>query len=312
MERAMTVTTTKIVLAVAFLLSVSAPVLADVGQPAADDQVQKATEAVAAVQQRLDQLKEVAASGAVPGRRVQEAEIDLAEARVSLAALEGKQQAVLDGLTSLVEQLQRRWEQVQQLEESGAIPKRTALRTRIDLAEARVRLELQTLADVRRQELIGLEEGAKLGAVPQRAVDEARQALDLARGRIRLVQAPAAGARSKEKTDTSDAIKELLKQRLATVVEIDKLVQTAYRSGEAGVDQVHQARAALLSAQLDLAETKDEQIKVHLDLVRQAEEWSKVVAEMAKAQQATAIDVLKAKAHLLEAQIALEKARAAK
>ena len=303
---------TRFVLAFLVLLSLASRALLAESQSVEDERVPKAKEAVAAAEQRLNQIKELAESGALPGRRLQQAEIDLAEARISLAALEGKQQEVLDGLTALVEQHQRRWEQLQQIAASSAVPGRTALRARIDLAEARVRLELQTLLAIREQEVANLEAVAKEGAVPQRALDEARQALDEARGRIRLVKAPAAGETAAKQVADSDAVKALLKERLATVTEIDKLVQTAYRGAEVGLDQVHQAKAALLAAQLDLAETKDERIKIHQEMVRQAEEWAKSVAEMAKASQATAIDVLKAKAHLLEAQIALERAKLAK
>lgn len=155
------------------------------------------------------------------------------------------------------------------------------------------------------------EEGAKLGAIPQREVERARQALEAARSRIHLVKAPAAGEASAKQADTSAAIKDLLQQRLATVAEIHELVKKAYASGEAGVDQVHAARAELLTAQLDLAETNEERIKVHQEIVQQAEGWTKVVAQMANAAQATTIDVLKAKAQLLEARIALERAKAA-
>ena len=294
---------TRVVLGFLVLFSLAGRTLAGEVQ---SDEVLKAREAVAAAEQRLNQVKELAESGALPGRCLAQAEIDLAEARISLAALEGNQQAVLDGLTALVEQHQRRWEQLQQV--SGAIPGRSLLRARIDLAEARVRLELQTLLAIRQQELANLE---KLGVLPGRAVDQARQALDRARDRVQLVKAPVGGEDTTAKVEPSDTVKNLLKERLATVTEIDKLVQTAYRSAEVGLDQVHQAKAALLAAQLDLAETKDERIKIHEEMVQQAEEWTKSVVEIAKASQATTIDVLKAKAHLLEAQIALERAKVA-
>jgi outer membrane protein TolC len=310
MERAMTVTTSRFVLTFVFLLSISARLLADDGQPAADDPVQKAKQSVAAAQERLGQLKEFAESGAIPGRRLQQAEIDLAEAQINLAALEGNHEAVLDGLTALVEKHQRRWEHVQQLAESGAVPERSVLRARIDLAEARIRLEMQALLAVHQKEVARVEELAKLGAIPQSVADEARQNLDQTRGRIRLVKAPADGEAAATQVAASDAVKELLKERLATVAEIDRLVQAAYRAREASLDQVHQTKAALLAAQLDLAETKDDRIKVHQEMVTHAEEWTKIVAQMAKANEATATDVLKAKARLLEARIALERAKA--
>ena len=110
----------------------------------------------------------------------------------------------------------------------------------------------------------------------------------------------------------NDVIRELLRQRLATATETRTLAEAAYRAGQCLVDQVHQAHAALLAAQLDLAVEKEQRIKIHQEMLQQAEAWSRTVAEQAKASEATAIDVLKAKSQVLESQIALEREKLAK
>ena len=74
---------------------------------------------------------------------------------------------------------------------------------------------------------------------------------------------------------------------------------------------MHQAQAALLAAQLELAEGKEQRIKIHQEMLQQAEALSRIVADQAKANEATSIDVLKAKSQVLEAQIALERAKLA-
>lgn len=112
-----------------------------------------------------------------------------------------------------------------------------------------------------------------------------------------------------QKSEVSDKIKELLKERLVTVSEVHGLVLQGYKNGEVSVDQVVHAKAALLNAKLDLAETKGERIKIQEEMVTLAEEWEKIVEQLAAGQQATRIDVLKAKAHLLEARIGWERAK---
>src|SRR5262249_5458426 len=107
----------------------------------------------------------------------------------------------------------------------------------------------------------------------------------------------------------ADKIKELQKEHLATVTRIYELTLERYKSGHASPDQLLQSQAAILSAKLELAQTKQERIKAHEEMVRLAEQAQEHAQKLADAGQGTTSDALKAKAYLLRARIALEKAK---
>ena len=107
-------------------------------------------------------------------------------------------------------------------------------------------------------------------------------------------------------------IKDLLQRRLVAMTEIRDLILQAYNHAETTYDQVLNATVAWHQARLDLCETKEERIGVHNELVRLAEQLQKVAERLYAAKEATRIDVLKAKAQVLDAQIALERAKASK
>jgi len=110
----------------------------------------------------------------------------------------------------------------------------------------------------------------------------------------------------------ADKIKELQKEHLATVTRIYELTLERYKSGQASPDQLLQAQTAILSAKLELAETKQERIKAHEEMVTLAEQAQEYAQKLVDAGQGTTIDALKARAHLLRARIALEKAKSEK
>lgn len=119
-------------------------------------------------------------------------------------------------------------------------------------------------------------------------------------------------ARTAEEGQPSDQVRELLKERLVIVAEIYEITLKEFQSGQISIDQVFQARISLLTAKLDLCETKEDRIRVHREMVKQAEDWLQVVTKLFAASQATRVDVLKAKAQLLEARIGLEKSATSK
>jgi hypothetical protein len=71
----------------------------------------------------------------------------------------------------------------------------------------------------------------------------------------------AAGQR--EQPDQKDAkLKELLKERLATLRALVKLVAAEYQSGKVSFDRAHQATMAMFHAKLELCESDKERIAV--------------------------------------------------
>src|SRR5262245_10553332 len=62
---------------------------------------------------------------------------------------------------------------------------------------------------------------------------------------------------------TKDAkLKELLKERHATVKEIAAQVAKAYEAGAASIEQMHEAELTVLRAELDVCEAEKERIAV--------------------------------------------------
>ena len=73
-------------------------------------------------------------------------------------------------------------------------------------------------------------------------------------------------------------LKELLKERLATLTELAKAADQEYRIGKTSFDRVQQTSRALLDAQLELCATEKERITVLetiVTLAKQQEETAK-------------------------------------
>jgi outer membrane protein TolC len=117
-------------------------------------------------------------------------------------------------------------------------------------------------------------------------------------------QEPAAAS-----STSSDPVKKLLVERLVVYTEIYNDTKKAFDAGEAGILTLLEARASQLRADLDLRERKAERIQVHEELVTVGKQSLEETVKLAKVPSVSRIEVLKAKARLLEAQIALEKER---
>lgn len=109
----------------------------------------------------------------------------------------------------------------------------------------------------------------------------------------------------------ADPIKELKRERFVLLKEIFTLTHAGFNQGTNTASQVHEARAALMAARLDFAETKAEKFEVAQEGVKEADEWVKQVEKLLAAGQGSRIDVLKAQVGLNDARIALAKAQAA-
>jgi outer membrane protein TolC len=119
-------------------------------------------------------------------------------------------------------------------------------------------------------------------------------------------------ASSADNSDFGDKVKGLLKKRHDMRSEILDRVAKEYKGGQCGYDQLLQAEKSLLSAKLDLCETKDERVEVYKQMVKAAERGLRAVELLAKAKEVGEVDVLKARVHLIETEIGLERAMASK
>jgi outer membrane protein TolC len=108
------------------------------------------------------------------------------------------------------------------------------------------------------------------------------------------------------------AIPAMLKERMDTLQKIYDLTVKAQKAGKAPLAAVHHAKLALLNAQLEMAPSKQEYIKLRQELVKEAESWEKTVQKLVSDGKATEVDTLQAHLETLEARISLEIANQAK
>lgn len=115
-----------------------------------------------------------------------------------------------------------------------------------------------------------------------------------------LLLAAAPVVRSQDKANPKDKLKELLKERLVTAQKIHDMAIKAYTHGDAKftIDQVHAAKAKLLDARLELAETRGQRMQALQEAVKDASAWEQVGP-------ASQADQLKARLFRLERDIAL-------
>jgi outer membrane protein TolC len=105
-------------------------------------------------------------------------------------------------------------------------------------------------------------------------------------------------------------LKDLLKERLATPKAVVKATTQDYLTGKVSFDRVYQATKSLLNAELEFAETKKERIAVLEKIVALAKESEKSAVLRYKAGTVPHSDALLATAGRLDAEIALERAKA--
>jgi RNA polymerase sigma factor (sigma-70 family) len=109
---------------------------------------------------------------------------------------------------------------------------------------------------------------------------------------------------------TGANVQSLLKERLATLKDLAKAVEADYRTGNATFEQVAHAQRSLFEAELELCESAKERLAIHERMLMLAKETEKVVDALFRTAKAKQSDVLRAKANRLEAEIALERAKA--
>ena len=110
----------------------------------------------------------------------------------------------------------------------------------------------------------------------------------------------------------SDEVEAALKERLAVLVELQKLTPQAYQNGEASFDEVLAAERDVLSAKLELAATPDERIATLEQMLENAQRLEELTGQLAQVQEASRTDALRAKAHRLRVQADLLQAGSTK
>ncbi len=109
-----------------------------------------------------------------------------------------------------------------------------------------------------------------------------------------------------------DKIKELQKKRLGLATEAYKLYLARFNAGVGLPVEVANAAKVLAQARLDVCETKEERIKACEQNLQDMEHLDKMVDQFAKAGTAPSADAALLRGYVVEAQIALEKAKLGK
>ena len=147
------------------------------------EQVRQAEAALACEEEALRHVTQLYKQGGTPVADVHGAEIKVAQARVNLAMVQGRPQEALGNLEKVVALREAAWQRAKALYNLGATPASGVSQARVELAQARIRLESQTIVAAREEQLANLSQAQEQGLAPRSEVDNARHILDEARSR---------------------------------------------------------------------------------------------------------------------------------
>jgi outer membrane protein TolC len=117
--------------------------------------------------------------------------------------------------------------------------------------------------------------------------------------------------RTQETQAGESKVRTLLKERLAALKQIVDETEKAYRGkGTAQIDDVLQANLAYHRAELDLCESDKDRVAVHEKMVKLAGESERAVSARFDSGSVSHTAVLAARVNRLDAEIALERAKA--
>jgi outer membrane protein TolC len=117
-------------------------------------------------------------------------------------------------------------------------------------------------------------------------------------------------SRKDQTEESAKKIKELQKERIATLKEMADAITRLFQSGHGSFDAVLEARLLLLKAELDAAEKEADRITLYKNFVDESRKIENLAEAKVKAGRGTQASVLKVKAMRLEAEINLERAKA--
>ncbi|MBA4066570.1 MAG: hypothetical protein C0501_23270 [Isosphaera sp.] len=115
----------------------------------------------------------------------------------------------------------------------------------------------------------------------------------------------------KDKPGGNAKVRELQKERLALLRQVADWTTEAYKGGRFELLAVLEARREVIAAELELCETHKERLAVLEKAVELAKEIEKNTEKLVEARNAARAELLKARANRLQAEIELEKAKAA-
>jgi outer membrane protein TolC len=116
--------------------------------------------------------------------------------------------------------------------------------------------------------------------------------------------------RKDQADESAKKIKELQKQRIATLKEMADGITNLFQRGQGSFEEVLEARMLVHKAELDAAEKESDRIALYKNMVDLLKQTEEIAATKFKAARGSANSVLKVRAMRLEAEINLERAKA--
>ena len=117
-------------------------------------------------------------------------------------------------------------------------------------------------------------------------------------------------SRRDQAEESARKVKELQKERIATLKQMADAIARLYQSGHGSPEEVYEARLLVLEAELDAAEKGSDRITLYKSIVDVSKQFENLAEERVKTGRGTLATALKFKARRLEAEINLERAKA--
>jgi hypothetical protein len=128
---------------------------------------------------------------------------------------------------------------------------------------------------------------------------------------LRPVKKQIAGPVKKKIEEPAKTVKELQKERIATLKQLADITTQMFQRGNVrSFEEVLEARLLVLDAELDAAEKESDRVTLYKNMVDVLKEYETIADRMVKIAKGTQASVLKVKARRLEAEINLERAKA--
>jgi len=178
------------------LLSIVSSLTCALSVNSANGQTDKATEspiitaaqgAVDATQNKLTKFEQLYKNGVITAGELEQARVELAEARIRLYRLKKDRTELIKQLGVLLTIRKRQMDHANELVNRNVLNSEALEQHRLNHAQVQIRLGLQTTVLVRETQLARMLEYQKRKRVDQKKVDEARENLSQALARLRLV-----------------------------------------------------------------------------------------------------------------------------
>ena len=114
-----------------------------------------------------------------------------------------------------------------------------------------------------------------------------------------------ATSQSEQNAISDKKLNSLLAERRDTLRQIVNLVEKGHSEGSESLDNVIRARNELLDAELDIAKTNAERVRIREEQVKNFRDLENVLTQLYKNGETTNIELLEVKAVRLEAEIEL-------